>query len=89
MLSRNLEQAKVDVREEAIERFPAGEYTIFTTEWCDGDWMVEARHASETNDAGNSVVKKIIATPFGARFEVREVTSSESWNELHAEDIEL
>lgn len=80
-------EARQDLKKEAEERFPEDEYTLFVTEWCDGDWQVEARHAYAESDGGNSVQKALIATPFDRRLEIREITSSKTWNALHTEEL--
>jgi len=83
---RDYESALRLARREAQERYPKNEYTIKTLTWCDGDFRVTAQHGlGEAGDDGNSLVERIVVTPFKRKRQLVEVTSSEHY-EIHKEE---
>jgi len=73
-------------QKEAERRFPEGEYTLQTLQWCDGDYRITVRNGFSMTEEENSLQKEIVVTPHQAKVQLRETTQSEEYS-VHDEEV--
>jgi len=85
---RDFETAMDIVQRKADERFPKGECTIKTLQWCDGDFEITAQWGFGQTEEDNTLREEIVVTPHSMERQVVEITESERGTTHQREELE-